>query len=160
MEHFVLTGCFTTRLFSRQDHRNPRDAPPEKCQHCTNRIQEGKEIFSHLLSEVPPGPLPVGAAGAVLLLCLGWHYSLGTCLCFSHFAAVFLTLCFYRRVLQRVWGKWPHQPSVQSASHRKLPSKKLLKIHFWWLFSIWRNSSASKPVKSHKELPIQTSEHT
>lgn len=68
LEHFVLKGCFTTRLFSScQDHRNPQDALPEKCQRCINGLQEGREIFKYLLSETLPEPFPVGGAGAVLL---------------------------------------------------------------------------------------------
>lgn len=60
MEHFVLKGCFTTRLFSPcQDHRNPQDTRAEKCQHCTKRLQGGREAFKHLLREKPPGLFPV-----------------------------------------------------------------------------------------------------
>lgn len=71
LEHFVLRGCFTTRLFSScQDHRNPQDALPEKCQHCTNGLQEGRVIFKHLLSEMLPGPFPVGGARVVLFMAL------------------------------------------------------------------------------------------
>lgn len=119
MEHFVLQGCFTTRLFSScQDHRNPQGALPEKVAALHKWASGRRGDFK---------PSPQGnawalsrlwcksGAGVVLLFRLWWHYSLGTCLCFSHFAVVFLTLCFYRRVLQQVWGKWHHQPSVQSA---------------------------------------------
>lgn len=115
MEHFVLKGCFTTRLFSPcQDHRNPQDTHAESAVSTAQRgFKEDARLSNTSSGKSHLGSFQCWCKSAVLLH-LWWHYSLGTCLCCSHFAVVFLTLGFYRRVLQQVCGKWHHQPSVQS----------------------------------------------
>lgn len=122
MEHFVLRGCFTSRLFAPVRITGMPRTPCWKCQHCTKRLPGAQEALKHLLRERHLGSFQ--AAVRVLLstsdgIIIPWAH--------SHFAVVFLTLGFYRSFAASLWEMT--SPALSSISLiQKAAFKRAFKI--------------------------------